>query len=211
MRYVQVMHSVILLFSYAECHDTVNNIVVVLLQRLDSLLSADTSLSHNQLNILSLKACIINFFAIVFFLLGRFLVAFDSLALVFRGIVVWALDLRLGCKLLSCGRLSLRVEVFDLGFAEDAASSGQRRSIIMQTNLEYSHPGVAARAFVNLGLADHEQNVLGPPQSYTSNALDVFQAEFGNGFACFLLVPAVYGYGCASRDIRLARILAGFI
>jgi len=70
--------------------------------------------------------------------------------------------------------------------------------------MQHSHPGVAVRALVNIRLADNEQDVLGPPQGHSRDALDVLQAELRNGLACLLLVAVVDSNGCASGDIGLA-------
>jgi hypothetical protein len=79
-------------------------------------------LSHDELNVLRLKTCVIDFFAIVFLLLGSLLgVAFDSLALVIVVVVVVVtLVCRLSCELLCRRCLSLRVKVLNLGLTKDA-------------------------------------------------------------------------------------------
>lgn len=55
---------------YAQCHDTVDNIIIILLECLDGLLSADAGLGHDKLDVLGLQTSVINLLAIVFFLLG---------------------------------------------------------------------------------------------------------------------------------------------
>lgn len=108
---------------YAQRHDTVHNIVVVLLERLHRLLSAHARLSHDQLDVLRLQASVIDLLSIVllfFSLLAG--VPLDGLALVALCAVVMAGVLVGGlCGELLGGRgLGLGVEVFDLGLTEDA-------------------------------------------------------------------------------------------
>lgn len=123
----------ILVGLYAQCHDTVDNVVVVLLERLDSLLPADAGLSHDELNVLRLKTSIVNLLAIVLFLLGLLTsIAFDCLALVGtlgRVVVAGVLVGRLCGKLLGSGCLSLGVQVLDLSLTEDAISLYQSLQI----------------------------------------------------------------------------------
>lgn len=113
-------HSSIL---YAERHDTVDNIVVVLLERLDGLLPTHAGLRHDELNVLGLKTSVVDLLAIVLFLLWL-AVAGNSLALVAVGGLVCAALLVGGLcgELLGSGGLGLGVEVLDLGLTEDAAN-----------------------------------------------------------------------------------------
>lgn len=116
----QLLHPLMAILI-AERHDTVDDIVIVLLQSLDCLLPADASLGHHKLDVLRLKASVVDLFAIVFFFLHRFLLTLDGLTLVFGCVlVIGTLNLSLCGELLSSGCLGLRVEIFDLGFAEDA-------------------------------------------------------------------------------------------
>ena len=54
---------------YAESHDGVDNIIVILLERLDRLLPADASLSHDEFDVLGLESRVVDLFAVVLFLL----------------------------------------------------------------------------------------------------------------------------------------------
>lgn len=58
--------------SYAERHNRVDNIVVILPQSLDSLLAGDVGLGHNQVNVLGLETALVDLLAVVLllFLLG---------------------------------------------------------------------------------------------------------------------------------------------
>ena len=110
---------------YAESHDGVDDIVVVLLQGLDGLLAGDGSLLHDKLDVLGLKTRVIDLLTVILLLLGLLL---DLLLLavsvvvvvvvVVAGVVVTLL-LSLG-ELLGGGSLSLGVQVLDLGLTEDA-------------------------------------------------------------------------------------------
>jgi hypothetical protein len=74
---------------YTQSHDTVDDVVVILLERLDRLLSADACLGHDELDVLRLQTCVIHFLAIVFLLLSSLLGAtFDRLALAVMVVVV---------------------------------------------------------------------------------------------------------------------------
>lgn len=75
----------------------------------------------------------------------------------------------------------------------------------------HPHPSVAARALVHVRLADNEQNVLGPPQRDTRNALDLGQTELLNSLARLLLVPAVHSDLSTGRDVGLALALTALL
>lgn len=69
--------------SGAERHDRVDNVIVILLERLDGLLPADAGLGLDELNVLGLEARLVDLLAVVlllFFLFG--LAALNRLALV---------------------------------------------------------------------------------------------------------------------------------
>ena len=107
--------------SYAERHNGVDDVVVVLLQRLDGLLAAHARLLHHQLDVLALQTRVVDLLAIVFLFLRRLGIGrFDSLVL----LAVVMASVRVGGfgvgELLGGGSLGLRGEVFDFGFAEDA-------------------------------------------------------------------------------------------
>lgn len=107
---------------YAQGHDTVDDVVVVLLERLDGLLPADAGLSHHKLDVLRLKTGVVDFLTIVLLLLSLLRIALNGLALVgtLGGVIVASLVGRLRSELLSGGGLSLGVEVLDLSLTEDA-------------------------------------------------------------------------------------------
>jgi hypothetical protein len=111
---------------YAEGHDTVDNIVVVLLEGLDGLLPAHAGLSHDELDVLGLEASVIDLLAIVVVLL-LLLGTLDGLALVTLGGVVVAGVVvgGLAGELLGSLGLGLRVEVLNLGLTEDAVPPSQ--------------------------------------------------------------------------------------
>lgn len=112
---------------YAESHDRVDNVVVVLLECLDCLLPADAGLGHDELNVLGLETRVVDLLAVILLLL-LCLLLLDGLALVavvVAGVVVASVvagSLLLGESLGRRG-LGLRVEVLNLGLTEDAAES----------------------------------------------------------------------------------------
>lgn len=115
-----------MLRSYTQGHDRVDNIVIVLLESLDSLVPRHRRLSHNQLNVLGLQTAIVNLLPIILFLLLLLLLgALDGLALamVVTGVVVAGMFVVAsgvgGSKLLSSGGLSLGVQVLNFGLTED--------------------------------------------------------------------------------------------
>lgn len=126
---------------YAQCHDAVDNIVVILLQRLDGLLAAHACLGHHELDVLGLETGVVHLLTIVLLLLSRLLVL-DGFALVgaVGGVVVTGVRIvcRLCGKLLGGRGLSLGVEVLNLGFAEDAVvrPSAQRPPSISAPQLD---------------------------------------------------------------------------
>ena len=114
--------------SYAEGHDRVHDIVVVLPEGLDGLLAGDVGLGHDKVNVLGLEAGLINLLAVVllFFFLG---LDFGGLALAVVVVVVVVVVVTSvlttgglgGGQLLSSRSLGLGVQVLDLGLTEDAA------------------------------------------------------------------------------------------
>ena len=112
---------------YAESHDGVDDIIVVLLQGLDGLLAGDGSLLHDKLDVLGLKTRVIDLLTVILLLLGLLLdllllavsvVVVVVVIVVVAGVVVTLL-LSLG-ELLGGGSLSLGVQVLNLGLTEDA-------------------------------------------------------------------------------------------
>lgn len=104
---------------HAQRHNGVDYIIVVLLQRLDSLLPRHGRLLHDELDVLALKSLFVNLLSIIIVilvLLGVAAINGLTLAVVVAGVgVCLGLD-----NLLGGGGLSLGVEVLDLGLAEDA-------------------------------------------------------------------------------------------
>lgn len=104
---------------HAQCHDRVDYVVVVLFQGLDSLLAGHGSLLHDKLNVLALKALLVDFLIVVVVIILLRVAGVNGLALAM--VVTCVRVLLLLDDLLGCGGLSLGVEVLDLGLAEDAA------------------------------------------------------------------------------------------
>ena len=106
---------------YAEGHDTVDNIVVVLLEGLDGLLPAHAGLGHDELDVLGLKTGVIDLLTVILLLLLG-LGTLDGLGLgALGGVVVTGVVVgRLVGELLSSLGLGLGVEVLNLGLTEDA-------------------------------------------------------------------------------------------
>ena len=109
---------------YAQGHDTVDNVVVVLLEGLDGLLPADAGLGHDELDVLGLKTGVIDLLTVILLLLLG-LGTLDGLALgalgALGGVVVTGVVVgRLVGELLSSLGLGLGVEVLNLGLTEDA-------------------------------------------------------------------------------------------
>jgi len=66
----------------AKRHDGVDDIVVVLLERLNRLLPAHARLRHHELNVLGLESRLVDLFAVVLFLVLLLGTGVDGLALV---------------------------------------------------------------------------------------------------------------------------------
>lgn len=108
----------------AEGHDGVDNIVVVLLERLDGLLPGYVGLGHDELNILVLDALGVHLLAVILLLLSSLLGGIATLdGLAGLAVVVARVVVLSGSQLLSSGGLGGGVQVLDLGLTEDAASS----------------------------------------------------------------------------------------
>lgn len=112
---------------YAESHDRVDDVVVVLLQGLDGLLAGDGCLLHNELDVLGLETRIIDLLTVILLLLNLLLgllvlalLVSVVVVVVVAGVVVTLL-LGLG-ELLGGGSLGLRVQVLDLSLTEDAGA-----------------------------------------------------------------------------------------
>ena len=118
-----------LLFLYAQAHNSIHQIALTRAKCLNRLLPRYGCLCHDQLDILLLNASHVHLLSIVIVILLFGLLCIcgvDGFALtVFTWCVVVAcvgIGLRSinGCKLGSGVGLSLRVKIFDFGFAEDA-------------------------------------------------------------------------------------------
>lgn len=144
-------------------HNTIHDIIVILLERLDGLFATDARLRHHELDIFTLQTGVVDFLAVVVFVVfGRLVVYGFAFAfvrggggvggVVRGGGIVGAVGEGVDCcaggggflggELLSGRGLLLRVEVFDLGFAEDDV-------------------GVAVGRLVHVWVADHEQDLEG--------------------------------------------------
>lgn len=119
-----------MLSLYAQSHNRVDNVIIVLLQCLDSLVSGNACLCHNKLNILVLETFSIDFLSIVLIIILLVVTSLDCLTLAVRvgGVVVTSvivsgvIMLILGSELLSSRSLSLRVKVLNLGLTKDTGS-----------------------------------------------------------------------------------------
>lgn len=152
---------------YAESHDGVDNVVVILLERLDGLLPRDASLLHDQLDVLGLEAGLVDLLAVILLLLLLLLLDGRRLALaVVVALVVVALVLTgsLGLsELLGSGSLGSGVQVLDLGLTEDAASVLLRR-LEHGLSRDCLHPGVAVGGLVDIGVVDDEEDLCSTSQ-----------------------------------------------
>lgn len=114
----------------AQRHDGIDDIIVILLQRLDRLLPRNARLRHDQLDILGLEPGIIHLLALILVVVLLAVAGVDRLAfaVLVRMVVAGVRVAAAGSGVVGRGqvlrRLMLRglVEVFDLGLAEDAAS-----------------------------------------------------------------------------------------
>lgn len=149
----------------AESHNGIDNIVVVLLQCLDSLIAADVGLSHDELNVLILESGSIDLLIVILLLIILLIVvvlvllllgglsSLAGLAVVVAGVVLSVSGSELG----SSSLLSGSVHVLDLGLTEntirdvsDGSAAGK------QCNL---HVGVAVGRLVDLRVVDDEEDL----------------------------------------------------
>lgn len=113
---------------YAESHDGVDNIIVILPQGGDGLLAGNACLSHDQLDILRLETRLIDLLTILLLLLlgldlgGLALAVVVVVVMVVTGVLTGSLG---SSQLLGGGSLSLGVQVLNLGLTEDAKQEGQ--------------------------------------------------------------------------------------
>jgi hypothetical protein len=104
-----------------QCHNRIDNIIVILLQGLYSLWTANIGLGHDELNILVLYAIGVNLLSIVVVIVVVFLVVglLGGLAVV-TVVVASVVGLGVGLgELGSSGLLSGGVQVLDLGLTEN--------------------------------------------------------------------------------------------
>ena len=121
---------------------------------------------HDELNILGLKARLVNLLTIILLLflliLLRGLALAEDLLLgvVVTGVVTGSLG---GSELLGSGGLGLGVQVLNLGLTEDAAKSLVKVSPLKLNCLPgfHIHPAVGVGGTVDLGLVDNEENLQG--------------------------------------------------
>lgn len=144
---------------HAQCHDRIDNVIVILLQGLDSLLPRDRGLRHDQFNVLGLHTGVINFLTIILVLLFVFLSIAGinglALAMIVR-VVVASVGVGISSsELRSCVGLSLRIEVFNLGLAKDTV----RNELSPPSGVSNSHPCIAGRRSVDFGIADNEEDL----------------------------------------------------
>lgn len=188
---------------YAEGHDGVDNVVVVLLERLDGLLPRDAGLLHDQLNVLGLETGLVDLLAIVLLLFllllgGRLL----ALAVVVALVVTGSLGLS---ELLGSGGLGSGVQVLDLGLTEDAAellsklsNRGGSRNCL--------HPGVAVGGLVDVGVVDDEEDLRSNSQPELENG------RISSGIAPASIAASGRGWrGCDEAGARLQRAQAGAV
>lgn len=148
----------------AESHDGVDDIVVVLLERLDGLLPRYVGLRHDELNVLVLDALGVHLLAVILLLLGslvgRGVGALDGLAAGLAVVVARVVVLGLG-ELLRGGGLGRGVEVLDLGLTEDAVGREPRSASLLRSGgrLGCLHVGVAVGRLVDLGAVDNKQDL----------------------------------------------------
>ena len=141
--------------------------MIILLQRLDRLLPRHARLRHHQLDVLGLHARLVDLLILVVVLLFFLGVArVDGLAL--AGVVrVVVARVAAGAALgVGCGELrgsvglGLRVQVLDLGLAENAGSHrGQLPKKPVEGQLRCLHPRVACGRLVDIRVIDDEKNL----------------------------------------------------
>lgn len=151
---------------YAERHNRVDNVVVVLLQRLDGLVARDVGLGADKLNVLVLQTRGVNLSLVLLLslLVARGLgglalavVVLVVVLMVVAGVVVarvFRVSLR---QLLGSRGLGLGVEVLDLGLAKDAGTC--QSATHDDAGAYILHVGVAVGRLVHLRLVDDEQDL----------------------------------------------------
>lgn len=162
---------------YAQSHDRVDYIVVVLLQCLDSLLPGNACLGHHQLDVFVLETGSINLLSVILIVVFLVIALVDSLALsavmgvvVARVVVSGVIVLVLSGKLLGCGSLSLRVEILDLGLSEDTVAVDVNARISRRVKRGGLHVCVAGRGLVDFWAVDDEEDLDGERTLDTSTS-----------------------------------------
>lgn len=144
-----------------QSHYGIDDVVVIFFQSLDSPFAADTSLGHDELNVLVLKTRGVNFLAIILILillLGlRCLGGLDRLAMVVAGVVSSLLGVGLR-KLCGSSLLGARVDIFYLGFAKNASKELETWTVAIYSS-DALHVGVAVGRLIDLGVVDDEEDL----------------------------------------------------
>lgn len=118
---------------YAQSHDRVDYVVVILFQRLDRLVAGDAGLGHDELDVLVLKTFGVDLLLIVLLILLG-VRGVDSLALAVvvrmgRVVVTGVVVLLSRRQLLGSCSLSLGVQVLNLSLTEDAIALVSQSSV----------------------------------------------------------------------------------
>ena len=116
---------------YAQSHDGIDYVVVILLQCLHSFVPRDTCLSHDKLNVLVLKTCSIDLLSIILILILLVVTSLDGLAfsVVMAGVIVTRVIMAsvvvgvLSSKLLSGRSLCLGIEILNFGLTKNTVLS----------------------------------------------------------------------------------------
>jgi hypothetical protein len=209
--------------SVAQRHYGVDDVVVVLLERLDGLCARHAGLLHHELDVLVLEPILVHLLVVVVVLLGRLLrlAQVDGLALAAAVVVARVVGV-LGRELLGGGRGSLRVEVFNFRFAEDSITTSVPLTVPKSFRL-HLHPSVARGRLVHIRVVDNKQDLFaesseiasegsqpthafGSSECDAGNAIDMLQAQLGNGLPGLFLVARVDGNGGTGRDGGLAAL-----
>ena len=100
---------------YTQCHNGVDNVVVIFLQSFDSLLPGYARLLHDEFNVLAFQISFVDLLIVILFLfLSIAGVNCLALAMIVSSLCCFGVG-----KLLSGSSLRLGVKVFDLSFAKD--------------------------------------------------------------------------------------------
>jgi hypothetical protein len=110
------------LLSYAQRHDGVDYVIAILFQSFYGFLPGYRGLGHDEFDVLSFEAAVVNLFIIVVLFIGLLILDCLALAVFMRVVVARMIGICGfgGGKLLRSSGLGLRVEILNLGFTEDA-------------------------------------------------------------------------------------------